>query len=197
MKNVLLINGAKAFGFSEAKLSASLCKVAYDTLSENGFNVEQTIIDKGYEPKTEIEKILRADIIVYQLQGFWMNAPWIVWEYFAKVFKEGAGVLFANDGRSRSDASKKYGSGGLSQGKKYMLSWTWNAPKEAFIDKNQFFGGIGIDGVSLNLHKTHEFLGMSALKTFACYDVHKENQGEKYLKEYKEHILNEIIKGTK
>lgn len=91
MKNVLLINGAKVFGFSEAKLSASLCQVAFNTLNENGFKVEQTIIDEGYEPKTEVEKILRADIIIFQVQGFWMNAPWIVWEYFAKVFKEGAG----------------------------------------------------------------------------------------------------------
>lgn len=40
--------------------------------------------------------------------------------------------------------------------------------------------------------KTHEFLDMKALKTFACYDVHKENQGEKYLKEYKEYIINKI-----
>lgn len=194
MKNVLLINGAKAFGFSEAKLSASLQKVAYDTLVENGFNVEQTIIDEGYDANAEVEKLLKADIIVFQVQGFWMNAPWIVQEYFSKVYLNGAGKLWENDGRSRNNASKKYGSGGLCQGKKYMLSWTWNAPEEAFTDKNQFFGGIGIDGVSLSLHKTHEFLGMSALKTFACYDVHKENQGEKYLKEYKEHILKEIVK---
>ena len=75
-----------------------------------------------------------------------------------------------------------------------MLSWTWNAPEEAFTDKEQFFGGLGIDGVSLNLHKTHEFLGMSALKTFACYDVVKDPQAEKYFKDYKEHILNEIVK---
>lgn len=194
MKNVLLINGAKAFGFSEAKLSASLCQVAFDTLSENGFKVEQTIIDEGYESKTEVEKILRADIIIFQVQGFWMNAPWIVWEYISKVYLSGAGKLWENDGRSRNDASKKYGSGGLCQGKKFMISWTWNAPEEAFTDKNQFFGGVGIDGVGISIMKTHEFLGMKALKTFACYDVHKENQGEKYLKEYKEHILNEIVK---
>lgn len=194
MKNVLLINGAKAFGFSEAKLSASLQKVAYDTLSENGFKVEQTIIDEGYEIEIEVEKILKADIIIFQVQGFWMNAPWIVWEYISKVYLSGAGKLFVNDGRSRSDVSKKYGSGGLCQGKKFMISWTWNAPEIAFIDKNQFFGGVGIDAVGISIMKTHEFLGMKALKTFACYDVHKENQGEKYLKEYKEHIINEIVK---
>lgn len=196
MKNILLINGAKAFGFSEAKLSASLQTVAYDTLIENGFKVEQTIVDEGYEPENEVEKILRADIIIFQVQGFWMNAPWIVWEYISKVYLSGAGKLFVNDGRSRSDASKKYGSGGLCQGKKFMISWTWNAPEIAFSDKNQFFGGVGIDAVGISIMKTHEFLGMKALKTFACYDVHKENQGEKYLKEYKEHIINEIVKAN-
>lgn len=194
MKNVLLVNGAKAFANAGARLNASLQQVAYDTLVENGFNVEQTIIDDGYDELEEVEKYVRADIIIYQIPGFWMNAPWIVWEYFSKVFGAAFGKLCASDGRSRSDANKKYGSGGLSQNKKYMLSWTWNAPEEAFTDKEQFFGGVGIDGVSLNLHKTHEFLGMSALKTFACYDVVKDPQAEKYFKDYKEHILNEIVK---
>lgn len=57
------------------------------------------------------------------------------------VFTEGHGALYASDGRTRSDASKKYGSGGLIQGKKYMLSLTWNAPLEAFTEKDQFFEG--------------------------------------------------------
>ena len=65
------------------------------------------------------------------------------------VFTEGHGSLYASDGRTRSDASKKYGSGGLVQGKKYMLSLTWNAPMEAFTDKDQFFHGVGVDGVSI------------------------------------------------
>ncbi|VFS38584.1 modulator of drug activity B [Escherichia coli] len=56
-----------------------------------------------------------------------MGAPWTVKKYIDDVFTEGHGTLYASDGRTRKDPSKKYGSGGLVQGKKYMLSLTWNA----------------------------------------------------------------------
>lgn len=109
----------------------------------------------------------------------------------ARVYTAGKGKLWENDGRSRSDPSKKYGSGGLSQGKKYMISWTFNAPKVAFFEEGQFFSDVGVDGVSL--HKANESARMSALKIYACYDVHKGDDTQKYLKEYENHILNEII----
>ena len=49
------------------------------------------------------------------------------------------------------------GSGGLIQGKKYMLSLTWNAPMEAFTEEDQFFHGVGVDGVYLPFHKANQF----------------------------------------
>ena len=50
------------------------------------------------------------------MPGWWMGAPWTVKKYMDDVFTEGHGSLYASDGRTRSDASKKYGSGGLVQG---------------------------------------------------------------------------------
>ncbi len=47
-----------------------------------------------------------------------MGAPWTVKKYIDDVFTEGHGTLYASDGRTRKDPSKKYGSGGLVQGKK-------------------------------------------------------------------------------
>lgn len=52
---------------------------------------------------------------------------------------------------------QKYGSGGLIHDKKYMLSLTWNAPMEAFNDADQFFHGVGVDGVYLPFHKANQF----------------------------------------
>lgn len=109
----------------------------------------------------------------------------------ARVFTAGKGKLWENDGRSRSDPSKKYGSGGLSQDKKYMISWIFNASKVAFFEEGQFFSDVGVDGVSL--HKANESARMCALKIYACYDVHKSDNTQKYLKEYENHILNEIV----
>lgn len=60
-------------------------------------------------------------------------------KYIDEVFTAGHGSLYANDGRTRSDHSQKYGSGGLVQGKQYMLSLTWNAPQQAFDDPADFF----------------------------------------------------------
>ena len=74
-----------------------------------------------------------------------MEPPWIVKKYIDEIFTSSHGVLYANDGRSRNDSNKKYMvQAGLLQGKKYMLSLTWNAPLEAFVEKDQLFEGVGI-----------------------------------------------------
>ncbi|MDI8745885.1 NAD(P)H-dependent oxidoreductase, partial [Salmonella enterica subsp. enterica serovar Montevideo] len=124
--------------------------------------------------------------------GWWMGAPWTVKKYMDDVFTEGHGTLYASDGRTRSDAAKKYGSGGLVQGKKYMLSLTWNAPMEAFTEKDQFFHGVGVDGVYLPFHKANQFLGMDALPTFIANDVIKMPDVPRYTAEYRKH-LSEIF----
>ncbi|MCE3038217.1 NAD(P)H-dependent oxidoreductase [Helicobacter anatolicus] len=189
MKNILLINGAKDFGLSKGRLNSTLHDVAKDTLQSLGLYINETHIDKGYDAEVEVQKILDSDAIIYQMPGWWMGEPWIVKKYIDEVFNAGAGKLYANDGRSREDISKKYGSGGLSQNKKYMFSLTWNAPLEAFTDKEQFFEGVGVDGVYLHLHKAHQFLGMSALPTFICNDVIKNPQVQKYIEDYQAHLL--------
>lgn len=69
-----------------------------------------------------MQNFVWADVVIWQMPGWWMGAPWTVKKYIDDVFTEGHGTLYASDGRTRSDASKKYGSGGLIQGTKYMLS---------------------------------------------------------------------------
>jgi putative NADPH-quinone reductase len=103
-------------------------------LDRGGLDVKTTFIDEGYDVAEEVAKFLWADVIIYQMPGWWMGAPWTVKKYIDEVFTEGHGSLYASDGRTRSDASQKYGSGGLIQGKQYMLSLTWNAPQQAFDD---------------------------------------------------------------
>ncbi|WP_390904028.1 NAD(P)H-dependent oxidoreductase [Shewanella phaeophyticola] len=65
------------------------------------------------------------------------GAPWIVKKYIDEVFTIGHGRLYQSDGRSRKNADQHYGSGGLIQGKQYMLSVTWNAPEQPFTDPQQ------------------------------------------------------------
>jgi modulator of drug activity B len=122
------------------------------------------------------------------MPGWWMGPPWTVKKYLDEVLTAGHGILYTSDGRTRSDLSKKYGSGGLLTSKKFMLSLTWNAPQEAFNDPKQFFEGGGGDGGYLPFIKAHEFLGMSKLPTFICNDVMKEPDLEFYTQEYKKHL---------
>ncbi len=190
MTNILLLNGAKEFGHSKGKLNLTLHNHALKILQELNYSIEQTHIDKGYDSQIELEKFLKANIIIYQMPIWWMGEPWIVKKYIDEVFTLGHTKLYANDGRSSENPSKNYGKGGLAKNKKYMFSLTCNAPLEAFDNKNEFFEGKGVDRVYWHLHKAHEFLGMSALPTFICNDVMKNPQIQKYLNNYEKHLKN-------
>ncbi|MBR8462858.1 NAD(P)H-dependent oxidoreductase [Campylobacter sp. faydin G-105] len=189
MNKILLINGGKAFWTSGGKLSDTLCEVAKDTLLGLDKEVSETIIDKGYDNDKEVEKWLSADVVIWQMPGWWMGEPWIVKKYIDDVFSAGGLKFIKSDGRSHVNPAINYGKGGLLKGKKYMFSLTWNAPIEAFTWENEFFGGVGVDGVYMHLHKAHEFIGMSALPTFICNDVIKNPQVKKYICDYKAHLI--------
>ncbi|KPA89100.1 putative NADPH-quinone reductase (modulator of drug activity B) [Pseudomonas asplenii] len=188
MKKILLLNGGKAFAHSAGRYNATLHETAVAYLDRSGCDVRQTWIDQGYDVAEEVAKFLWADVIIYQMPGWWMGAPWTVKKYIDEVFTAGHGSLYANDGRTRSDASQKYGSGGLIQGKQYMLSLTWNAPRQAFDDPTDFFEAKGVDAVYFPFHKANQFLGMSGLPTFLCVDVMKVPAIEADIRRYEQHL---------
>ena len=188
MSNILIVNGAKQFAHSNGELNDTLTALANKVLCELGHTVQISRADSDYEIQAEIQKYVWADVVIYQMPGWWMGAPWTVKKYIDDIFTEGHGTLYASDGRSRSDASKKYGSGGLIHDKKYMLSLTWNAPMEAFTEQDQFFHGVGVDGVYLPFHKANQFLGMQSLETFIVNDVIKAPEVEAYMAQYREHL---------
>ena len=188
MSNILIINAKKQFGHSNGELNQTLSDVAESFLRDLQHEVQVTVVDDGYDTEAEVQKYLWADAVIYQMPGWWMGEPWILKKYIDEVFTAGHGSLYASDGRTRSDAGKKYGSGGLIQGKKYLLSLTWNAPLEAFTDPNQFFHGVGVDGVYLHFHKANQFLGLEALPTFICNDVIKQPDIETDIARYREHL---------
>jgi modulator of drug activity B len=100
-----------------------------------------------------------------------MGVPWITKKYFDETFTQGR--HYTSDGRSRSDESKTYGSGGLLKGKKYMLSITYNCPKSEFNNPNGFFDGLSLDEANVATHKTFQFVGLEPLKTYSVHDIFK------------------------
>lgn len=189
MSNILIINGAKSFNFARGELNELYVNTANEVLSQLGHKVSVTKADSDYDPQNEITKILDSDVLIYQMPGWWMGEPWTVKKWIDEVFTEGHGSLYESDGRTRSDGSKKYGSGGLLQNKKYMLSLTWNAPLVAFNDPEQFFEGVGVDGLYLHLHKANQFLGMTPLPTFITNDVVKSPDVENEIRRFSDHLI--------
>ncbi len=188
MKNMLLLNGGKQFAHSDGRLNQTLHDTALAYFDRAGFNVRQTFIDGGYEAEQQVQDWLWADVVIYQMPGWWMGAPYTVKQYIDEVFTVGHGSLYASDGRTRSDASQKYGSGGLIHGKRYMISATWNAPQQAFDDPSDFFEGKGVDAVYFPFHKAHQFLGMSGLPTFVAVDVMKRPDVPATVAAYEAHL---------
>ncbi|MCW6540616.1 NAD(P)H-dependent oxidoreductase [Yersinia ruckeri] len=194
MSNILIINAMKEFAHSKGELNHTLTTEAVECLQELGHQVKITVVDQGYDIETEIENFLWADTLIYQMPAWWMGPPWTLKKYIDDVFTEGHGRLYQSDGRTRSDDNKKYGSGGLLQGKTYMLSVTWNAPVEAFTNPEQFFHGVGVDGVYLPIHKANQFLGMEPLPTFMCNDVIKQPDIAGDIARYRQHLTTQFLR---
>jgi modulator of drug activity B len=177
MKNVLIINGHQKYeGIAEGKLTKIVIDNIKNELSDSEFTIEETYIEEAYEVSSEVEKFKKADYIIFQYPVYWMSVPWIAKKYIDEVFSAGAGtVTYENDGRSRSDASKKYGSGGLMTDKKYMLSLTYNCPETEFDNVNGFFDGLSLDEANYAIHKIFQFCGATQMKSYAMHDIFKSD----------------------
>jgi len=188
--NVLLINGHQRWeGFAEGRLNQTIIDETQKQLTNTGYEIKTTIVESGYDIAEELDKYKWADAVFVQTPVYWMSVPYLFKKYMDEVFTSGIGeVLCTDDGRTRSDLSKKYGSGGLMNKKKYMLSTTWNAPLESFEDPAQFFEGKGVDGVFMWLHKAFQFFSMEPLPTFSCHDVLKNADVEGDLKRLEVHL---------
>jgi modulator of drug activity B len=172
MKKVLILNGHQYYkGPANGELTGHIIEKAKEFFSKNGFEIKYTHIEKGYDIKEECEKFQWADYVLLQYPVYWMGVPWITKKYFDESFTQG--VHYESDGRSRSDASKRYGSGGLLKGKKYMLSLTYNCPTSEFSAKDGFFDGLSLDEANIATHKIFQFCGLEPLETYSVHDIFK------------------------
>ena len=190
MKNVFLINAHQEYPFSKGRLNHSLTELARAHFEERGYALKTTTMREQHDVDAEIAKHQWADVVVLQSPVNWMGVPWSFKRYMDQVYSAGMdGRLCAGDGRSRRDPSKQYGSGGTLTGTRYMLSLTFNAPRESFDDPGQrFFAGRGVDALFWPAHLNFQFFGMQPLETFACFDVMKNPDIENDFRRYREHL---------
>ncbi|WP_415398380.1 NAD(P)H-dependent oxidoreductase [Sulfurimonas sp. CS5] len=175
MKNVLIINGHQRYDeVAEGNLTRMYINSASEFFNNNGFNVKHSVVESNYDVKEEVQKFAWADYILFQYPIYWMGVPWITKKYIDEIFSTGVNsVTYINDGRSREDASKRYGSGGLMQDKKYMLSLTYNCPTSEFSSNDGFFDGLSLDEANIATHKTFQFCGAEPLETYSVHDIFK------------------------
>ncbi len=190
MPKALVINAHHPSDFSSGRLNRTLAEKASKFLEEKNYELRHTDMLQDWDTPTELEKHQWADVVFLQSPVNWMCVPWRFKQYMDDVYSAGmAGQLCDGDGRSRSDSSKQYGSGGTLAGTRYMMSLTLNAPAEAFDDPDQFlFQGKSIDDLFFPMHMNFRFFAMEPLPTFACFDVLKNPNIESDFQRFHEHL---------
>jgi modulator of drug activity B len=193
-KKVLLINTHLTYpNWTEGTLNNSFFQIAKEFFREKGFKILETQIEDGYDASEEVEKHLEADIVILQTPVNWFGAPWIYKKYVDEVFNVALATkkMLDDDGRTRSDLTKQYGTGGHMQGKKFMICATWNAPKEAFDNPHQkLFAGKGLADIFLPITSNYRFCGYDIIDSYNCFDIFKRERDEiaKDIENYPKHL---------
>jgi modulator of drug activity B len=190
--NVLIINTHLTYpGWSEGKLNLTFMELAKEFFVERGHQITETFVERGYDPDEEAAKHVAADLVILQTPVNWFSAPWIYKRYVDEVFNAGLTreLLLSGDGRTREDPARQYGSGGKMQGRKFMVSATWNAPREAFDNpEGILYGGKGTADLFLHITSNYKFTGYDILPDFGVFDIFKNPDIPLAIENYKRHL---------
>lgn len=196
MKKVLLINTHLTYpNWTEGKLNDTFIQIAKSFFEARNYEVLETKVESGYNPDEEVEKHLQADIVILQTPVNWFGAPWIYKKYVDEVFNSGllSKSFLTGDGRTKEDPTKQYGTGGLLQGKKFMICATWNAPAEAFDNPDQkLFAGKGLTDIFLPITSNYRFCGYDIVDSYNCFDIFRRSDIVKDLENYPTHLTNAL-----
>lgn len=177
--NALIINAHLNYpNWSEGKLNEAMADEAKQYFIDLGHTVTETNVEAGYDLEEEVQKHVEADVVILQTPVNWFGAPWIYKKYVDDVFNLGLNtkVLLDNDGRTRSDPTRQYGTGGHMQGKKFMISATWNAPTATFDNPDSIlFKGKSADDVFLNITSNYKFVGFDVVPSYGIHDIFRED----------------------
>lgn len=191
MTKIFIINGGQKFGHSGGRFNETIANQTLNFFQTKvGFEVRATNINEEYDPATEVANYVWADVIIYHTPIWWFQLPHGLKKYIDVVFTEGhAKGIYKSDGRSSSNPTINYGTGGMLHGKKYMVTSSWNAPKEAFTLPGEFFNQRSVDdGALFGFHRMNAFTGMKPLESIHFHDIEKNADVEKDLGLYQKHL---------
>ena len=191
MKKIFIINGGQKFGHSGGRFNQTITNATVEFFkSKEGFEVRSTDINQEFNPAIEVEKFVWADVVIYHTPIWWFQLPHGFKKYIDVVFTEGHDKgIYKSDGRSSKNPAINYGTGGMLHGTKYMVTTSWNAPKEAFTFPGEFFGQTSVDnGPLFGFHRMNAFTGMSPLESMHFHDIEKNAVVVNDLKLYENHL---------
>lgn len=190
MKKIFVINGAAKFAHSGGEFNKTLSAWTMTYFEQfEDYEVKYTDINTGYDPEEEVKKFVWADVIIYHTPIWWFQVPNELKKYIDEVFMAGHHKgIYVSDGRRSENPTRNYGTGGSLQGRKYMLTTTWNAPIEAFTIEDEFFNQHNEDDVMLGFHRMNAFVGLEPLEGFHFHDVMKNPNIEQSEKNYLKHL---------
>jgi modulator of drug activity B len=191
MTKIFIINGGQKFGHSGGRFNETISNETLNFFKNNsGFEIKTTNINDDYIPAAEVEKFAWADVIIYHTPIWWFQLPHGFKKYIDVVFTEGhAKGIYRSDGRSAENPTINYGTGGMLHGKKYMLTTSWNAPKEAFTLPGEFFDQHSVDeGPLFGFHRMNAFTGMKPLESLHFHDIEKNPDVSKDITRYLSHL---------
>lgn len=193
MTKIFIINGGQKFGHSGGKFNETIAKETLEFFKNNiNFEVKTTDVNDEYNPSEEVEKYVWADVVIYHTPIWWFQLPHGFKKYIDIVFTEGHDKgIYHSDGRSSKNPAINYGTGGMLNGRKYMLTTSWNAPKEAFTLPGEFFNETSVDdGPLFGFHRMNAFTGMTSLPSMHFHDIEKNADVPRDLEQYKKHLTN-------
>jgi len=197
MTKIFIINGGQKFGHSGGKFNKTITQETVDFFTKHSnFEVKTTDINDDYNPAEEVNKFVWADVVIYHTPIWWFQLPHGFKKYIDVVFTEGHDKgIYHSDGRTSKNPTINYGTGGSLQGRKYLLTTSWNAPKEAFTLPGEFFNETSVDdGPLFGFHKMNAFIGMSPLESMHFHDIEKNADVPRDLELYKVHLTKLFIK---
>ncbi len=193
MKNILIINGWHEFAVSKGTFNKSLFDISKIHFSDSSkFQVKTTEINTSYSISDEVEKFVWSDLIIYHTPIWWFALPFNFKKYLDEVLTAGyANGMWTSDGRNPENPEINYGTGGLLQGKEYILTTSWNAPQGSFTLPNEFFNQISVDNGPLSgFHGMNRYLGIKLHTSLQFHDVEKNSDTSKQLEDYSNFLNN-------
>ncbi|PHS70196.1 MAG: hypothetical protein COB23_03520 [Methylophaga sp.] len=168
--NILLIEANQKLYESKGELNHSLCTQAKKYLSQPMNQVTVSCISKGnWNIQKEINKLKKADLIIYHFPLWWFGVPSVLKKYFDEVLQHQEVFVM----------TERYGEGGLLKGKKFMISVTSNMSKSDFGNASIMKEVKDIDEILIQLILTNKYIGIvEQLPTFHSDNVIKGDTSE-------------------